>query len=415
MKKVYTLFCLVCLLTSFSACEREKVEYTNGETQKVDVRLKELVNMQVQVEEAPLSRAAVNTDEYIVSLYRQDNTLVESWTYKDMPDLVSVMSGKHYIKVMSHKLKSVDTKAYFEGTSNIFDIQPSAITEVQPIVCEMKNIKTVVNFDDALKKFLGTDVTVTIVVGNESHTYSDIEEAVNSPMYFAPVEGGITVVYVIFDGTVDNYKENFTKTYSATSGAALSINFTLKNVSEDVITDSGLLTLKMRVDLSVTIINKDYNIAGGEEVLPEEPEEGGEGDQTIPTVAGRGFNIAEAQIVPSSGELVCVVDITASNRLAHLYVTIESEVLSEDELAGVGLKKNFDLAYPEELEEALGGGLGFPVGEQVIGQKTLEFNITKFVPLLAMLGSGTHKFIIKAVDQKNVAVEEALTLVTGSN
>lgn len=415
MKKVYTLFYLVCFLISFSACEREKVAYTNGESEVVEARLKELVNMQVQVEEEPLSRAAVNTDEYIVSLYRQDNTLVDSWTYKDMPDLISVMSGKHYIKVISHKLKPVDTKAYFEGTSNIFDIQPSAITEVEPIVCEMKNIKTVVNFDDTLKKFLGTDVTVTVVVGSESYTYSDIEEAVNNPMYFAPVDGEVTVVYVIFDGTVDSYKENFTKTYSAISGTALSINFTLKNVSEDVITDSGLVTLKMRVDLSVTVINKDYNIAGEEEVLPEEPEDGGDSDQTKPMVVGRGFNIKEVQIVPSSGELVCVIDITASHRLSHLYVTIDSEVLSEDELAGVGLKKNFDLAYPEELEEALGGGLGFPVGDQVIGQKTLEFNITKFVPLLSMLGSGTHKFIIKAVDQKNGTVEETLTLVTGSN
>lgn len=107
------------------------------------------------------------------------------------------------------------------------------------------------------------------------------------------------------------------------------------------------------------------------------------------------------------------MDITASNRLTHLYVTIDSEVLTEDELAGVGLKKSFDLAYPEELQEGL-GSLGFPVADQVIGQKSLEFNITTFVPLLAGLGSGTHKFIIKAVDQNNVVTEETLTLITGN-
>lgn len=103
---------------------------------------------------------------------------------------------------------------------------------------------------------MGTDVTVTIVVGENSHTYSDIEEAINNPIYFAPAKGEITVVYVIFDGTVDTYKENFTKTYSATSGSAVNINFTLTNVSEDVIEDSGLVSLKMKVDLSVTIIDK---------------------------------------------------------------------------------------------------------------------------------------------------------------
>ena len=70
-----------------------------------------------------------------------------------MPDLISVLSGDYYIKAMSHQLKQVDTKAYFEGTSEVFSIKPSTITEVKPITCEMKNIKAVVTFDEALKNF----------------------------------------------------------------------------------------------------------------------------------------------------------------------------------------------------------------------------------------------------------------------
>lgn len=413
MKKLYYLFCLCGILIGLTGCDREKVEYTRGsdEPQMVNVNLKSCIN--VQVTEAPDTRATVNTEEYIISLYKEDHTLVESWTYKNMPDLVPVLSGKYYLKAMSHKLKAKDTKAYFEGTSEVFSITPSVVTEVAPILCEMKNIKVVISFDDALKKFLGTDVTVTVVVGQERQEYSDIEEAINNPVYFAPTEGGITVVYVLFDGTVDNYKENFTKTYTTTSGKAVNINFTLKNVSEGVIEDSGLLSLGMRVDLSVISIDKYYNIAMVEETIPD-PEEGGEGDdKTQPTIVGRGFNIKEAQMVPADGNMTCIVDITASNRLAHLQVTIDSEVLTEDELAAVGLKKEFDLAYPGELEDALGeGGLKFPVSNQVIGQKSLEFNITSFIPLLNILGAGTHKFIIKATDQNNVATEETLTLVT---
>lgn len=413
MKKVQSLFGLLCLLLAFTACDREKLDYAGGEGegQMVELNLKQIVSMQVK--ETPASRATANTDDYIISLHKADNTLVESWTYKEMPELVSVLSGKYYIKAASHKLLPIDTKPYFEGTSLEFDVKPSAITEVQPVVCEMKNIKTVVTFDEALRKFLGKDVTVTIVVGENSYTYSDMEEASNNPVYFAPVEGEINVVYVFFDGTVDDYKENFSKTYKATSGTALDINFTLKNVSDDTIQDSGLITMKMRVDVSVTVIDKDYNIAGGEEVIPEVPD-GGEGeDETKPTIVGRGFNIKEAQVVPDNGSLTCIVDMTAANRMAHLYVTIDSDVLTEDELAGVGLKKSFDLAYPGDLEGSLGeDGLKFPVGAQVIGQKTLAFDITTFVPLLAGLGSGTHKFIIKVVDQKNLSMEETLTIIT---
>ena len=89
MKKLYTFFYLCCILISFIACDREKVEYTEGgDPQMVDIRLKELLN--VQVTEAPTARSVTNTDEYIVSLYTKDNSLVESWTYKDMPDLISV-------------------------------------------------------------------------------------------------------------------------------------------------------------------------------------------------------------------------------------------------------------------------------------------------------------------------------------
>lgn len=413
MKKLYYLFYLCSILIGFTACDREKIDYTKGsEAQMVNVNLKSYIK--VQVTEAPETRAVNNTDEYIIALYKEDHTLVESWIYKDMPDLVPVLSGTYYLKAMSHQLKAMDTKAYFEGTSKTFSIAPSTVTEVSPIVCEMKNIKVIVSFEDALKKHLGTDVMVTVTVGNEKQEYSDIEETVNNPVYFAPAEGENTIIYVRFTGTVDEYKEDFTRTYSATAGTAVNANFTLKNVSDDVIEDSGLVSLRMSVDLSVFTIDKYYNITAIEETIPD-PEEGGEEeDKTKPSITGRGFNIKEVQFVPENGDMTCIVDITASNRLAHLEVVIDSEVLTEDELAAVGLKKSFDLAYPGELENALGeGGLKFPVSDQVIGQKSLEFNITTFIPLLNILGSGTHKFIIKATDQNDVATEETLTLVTG--
>lgn len=48
MKKLYTFFYLCCILISFIACDREKVEYTEGgDPQMVDIRLKELLNVQV--------------------------------------------------------------------------------------------------------------------------------------------------------------------------------------------------------------------------------------------------------------------------------------------------------------------------------------------------------------------------------
>ena len=44
----------------------------------------------------------------------------------------------------------------------------------------------------------------------------------------------------------------------------------------------------MKVDLSVTIIDKNYNIIAGEETIPDDEDE--EEDKTKPTITGRGFD-----------------------------------------------------------------------------------------------------------------------------
>ncbi|MCD8182221.1 MAG: hypothetical protein LUE99_03085 [Bacteroides sp.] len=105
------------------------------------------------------------------------------------------------------------------------------------------------------------------------------------------------------------------------------------------------------------------------------------------------------------------MDIVASNRIANLKVTIDSETLTENILNEVGLLKNFDLAYPGSLKEGL-EGLAFPTGSQVIGEKSLVFDIAQFTPLLNIYGAGTHKFIIEVIDQNGKSTIETLTLIT---
>ena len=90
-------------------------------------------------------------------------------------------------------------------------------------------------------------------------------------------------------------------------------------------------------------------------------------------------------------------------------VKIVSDFLTEEMLSDVGLTSEFDLAYPGEYAEGL-KGLDFPVGNEVIGAKDLDFAITQFTALL--LEPGTHKFIITAIDKKKNQVEKTLTLIS---
>ena len=106
------------------------------------------------------------------------------------------------------------------------------------------------------------------------------------------------------------------------------------------------------------------------------------------------------------------VDITSSdkNGLTGLVVDIESPTLTPDELAGMGLASHLDLVNPGDLKTAI-EGLGFPTGSNVLNQSKVTFDISDFMPLLGLLGAGTHNFIIKATDAQGTTTE-TLILVT---
>lgn len=402
------------------SCGRENIDFQeapneNGEPQMVELNLGAVLKLELETGSTS-TRTETDFSSFTVSLYKEDNTLTEQWIYKDMPELVSVLQGNYYILVTSHMQQPVDTKPYYEGKSNVFTVQPGAISEVETIVCRMQSIKILLTFDPELSAYLGTDTKITVTSNNATYEYTDLQNI--QPVYFAPAAEENNMINVTFEGTVDGYKENYTRTEIANAGDYLEIRFTLKNVSDENLEASGSAGVAIKLDMKVTNITQNANITTDEEVIPEDPEEGdGEGDdETKPTIKGRGFDIKTPQVVPADG-MTCIVDITAAMRFAHLYVTIDSETLTSDVLEDVGLTNHFDLAYPGELEDALGkdeegNGLGFPVGDQVIGQKTLEFDITPFTQLLGIYGAATHKFIIKVVDQEGTEVEETLTLIS---
>lgn len=442
MKQLLSIFSIaVAVLLATTSCEREKIGYEDDDEnnivnpQMVDLALRSLIQCEVVEETQETTQAttrsgAVSVENFIVQLYKEDNSLVNQWTYKDMPELVSVLQGNYYVKVMSHTEAAVDTKPYYEGESGIFEVKPSAVTEVEKIICIMKSIKLVLTFDTSLTGdentpgYLGTDIKITLSLGEAKYQYTDLTD-VDPIIYFAAPDEKNNVITVRFEGTVDGVKEDFTRTYTANEGEYLKIKFTLKNVGEGEIESAGTAGLTLKLDVKVTVIRQNTNISVEEEVIPEDtPDDGGDDvDETIPTIKGRGFDIKKAQNVDKNGKLEnveggsCIVDITAPMRFAHLYVTIDSEKLTPDVLESVGLVDEFDLAYPGELASKLGKnadgtGLGFPISDQVIGQKTLVFDITGFTPLLNIYGAAEHKFIIKAVDQEGTEVEETLTLIT---
>lgn len=164
---------------------------------------------------------------------------------------------------------------------------------------------------------------------------------------------------------------------------------------------------------------------GKEPGIDDFPEEGGEepGDgsenENSPTIVGSNFNgnsfdisndVLEVSVnTDAENPIPLQVALSAPNGIAHVYVTIDSETLTENLLSGVGLATSFDLAEPGALEAGL-NGLGFPTSDAVVGKIEIPFDITNFTPLLGLYGAANHNFVIRLVDLKGLEITETLKI-----
>lgn len=90
--------------------------------------------------------------------------------------------------------------------------------------------------------------------------------------------------------------------------------------------------------------------------------------------------------VTEDNPLEVIVKLEAPETIAHVNIKIEagSPTFAEAIAAMFGEAGAFDLAEPGEFEETLKNVLKFPVKDEVIGKKTLDFVITQFTPMLKL-------------------------------
>ncbi len=111
--------------------------------------------------------------------------------------------------------------------------------------------------------------------------------------------------------------------------------------------------------------------------------------------------------ITSSTTLPVILDITSANGITGFLVRINSEVLDQNTLVGMNLDTEMDLINPatDEMSGAL-ASLGFPVGDDVEGATELVFDITSFMPLLAMLGEGETTFDLEVSDDSGTVIRQ---------
>ena len=242
-----------------------------------------------------------------------------------------------------------------------------------------------------------------------------------SAAYFEAVDGSTTMVAHFIGSISGNAIDNKVPFTDVTAGQHRIVRYGIQ-IGPDVpepdgsITPGGISldTEIVEVDIDGNTTVKDPNIDPSGRPGYEDPDPD---DPTPPTPGGEAATFKSETLDTEGGinyskDWVgdAIVTIDCPEGFAKLEVVIDSEGLTPDVLEGVGLAKEFDLANPGSLAEGL-EGLGFPIGDAVLGKTTVDFNITDFVPLLNIY-PGKSDFIITVTDSKGATSTLTLKFVS---
>ena len=431
MKNIF-LICLtlMAVLFTFSACHSEKMETgTTDVTGQLSLAsMKMEVDLKVDTVAYPQSRAGVDVSNFLLTIKNSQGEQVEQYTYSEMPEIISLPVGTYTVVASSAEAATNGFDVpFYTGSTEQFTIKENELTEVSALTCRLANVMISVEYDEELRKLMGEDVVTTVKIGDNS---LDIPSSETRKAYLiAPASAGS--MDITLKGTIDGESVTEVKRVeNVQAGQYNIIKYVLSPVDDGNNSVGGNLNIAINIDSSMTSSDETVGVNPGEEPgIDDFPTDGGEepgdgdgdggdesgSEQNMPTIVGTDFNgntfdISKDVLTVTKGQSVSLsVTLLAPNKMAHVYVTIDSETLTEDVLVGVNLAKNFDLAEPGDLEAGL-KGLGFPTGTDVIGKEEIPFDITQFTSLLGIYGAANHNFIIRVVDQQGLEVTETLKI-----
>lgn len=422
MKKFINItFIFLSGLLLLSSCEREKLDYglpaKNAKEGTLNMQnLK--TSIKVEVEEEETKASSVNLDDYIITIYdKESNVKINNWKYKDLPEVVTLNVGDYRVEADSHEPAPVEWEAPFYSGNQVFDIRESSVTEVESIICRLSNVKVSVRYSEELLQHITGTPVVEVSLGAATAIFEGNEQRA---AYFKTEEDK-NVLISYFTAIIDGKEEIKRSVFEdVRPGDHRVILYAMKTTNPDNNKEEGEFAPNIVLDATCTIEDKNVTITPDEDVIPDDPDDskGETPDPSDPedpstsvlTIEGNGFDIKQAQQIPSGGTTI-IVNMTAEKGIAGLKVTIDSETLTPDILEEVHLAANLDLVNPGQLEEGL-RSLGFPVKEEVEGKTELKFDISQFTSLLGLYGPATHKFVITLTDQSGKTASEVLTLIS---
>lgn len=369
------------------------------------------------------TRAGVpDVNDFTVAFIKEGETeAAKSFVYSEMPEVVELPVGAYTVKASYGDNAPAAWEApYYAGQGDVTIVEDEITEKVDPIVCSLSNVRVSVAFDKTLRDNMSADSKVTVRMGTSEDaasldfTVADTERS----GYFAYAEGSTTLA-AVFSGQVEGYPTSETTAYDDVApGKHYRITFKLHDAGEE---DPGDITGNgLSVDATITVTDLNSDFEHDDETIEDDmrptedfgdPEPGPGPDPVEPTagpsITAAGYDFDKTNDITPSSE--CVIKIHSDSGVTGFEVNIISDKLNPDELAGVGLASHLDLVNPGALADPL-SGLGFPVGDAVTGKTDLDFGLTGFMPMLAILGDGEiHSFELIVTDASGTT-KKTLTL-----
>lgn len=443
----YSIIAAAAAIVGLSGCEKESFFAVNDGEGQLDCRALNVdyINSGRQTRADNIDIA--DFDVYFIKTETGDT--IRKYKYGEMPEMVTLPKGDYRVDAVygDNPIAKWDSP-YYLGSST-FSITPGKITEdIEPVECELSNIRIRVNIDDLGLGIVGDDAKVVVKVGDDGELEYTKEDKAKSG-YFRYVANSQSIT-ATFSGTVDGvYVEGITRAYDdASGGNSYLINFAISK--PDAVEPGGIQIGDDSNDgifVDATIAVKDENIVidpeesnnQDQEFVDMRPVEGdqpntpgndnpNQGGTTEPdnTENPGGDNPSQEDPAPAAKgpQIIMTTDDLVLNKCGNAYapdeeaglegtkvsfkvvsetgitdflINIDSTTLTPDELEGVGLGADIDLINPGDFEDSL-VGLGFAVGNSVKNQLEVEFDISGFVGLLNALGEGEHKFNLTVTD-----------------
>lgn len=419
-KYIFGLFLTIGLV----ACDTE-APFENGNAQGEGSLHTANLNLSVDIDETIKVRSRSGNDDLLpdfhVYFLNSNGQSVKDYIYKDMPEVVTLPSGKYKVKAVYGQDLAADwNNPYFVGVSEKeFEIKANQITtEIDPVKCRLNNVMVSVVFDQDLLDHITGNPQVEVYVNKESSlVYKKSHSDNKTPGYFGHYE--VCTLTAEFKGTVDGVNLNEIKTLTDVEpGYHYRLTFYRHVYTGDT---SGKIEGAVFVDATVAINNVSENVTIGEESIltdvtwPTEDSENNNGQEgedpkdpddkpsTYPD--GPQITLDKLSTVELGDDVTneitadtkVILDIHSNAGIETFTVRVESNTL---DLEALGAKDGvLDMIEPGDMLETLHQLELLPEGvDSLKGYNDVKFDISGFMELLILLGEDNHKFIITVGD-----------------